>query len=37
MDKWVVKKLRELRFNGEMWRMMKRVTACARSAVMLDG
>ena len=27
----------EIGFRGKMWRMMKNMTECARSAVMLDG
>ncbi|MEP2874451.1 MAG: reverse transcriptase domain-containing protein [Hyphomicrobiales bacterium] len=31
------KKLWEIGIRGKMWRMMKKMTECARSAVMLDG
>ena len=31
------KKLWETGIRGKMWRMMKKMTECARSAVMLDG
>ena len=31
------KKLWEIGIRGKMWRMMKNMTECARSAVMLDG
>ena len=31
------KKLWEIGIRGKMWEMIKRMTKCARSAVMLDG
>ena len=32
-----MKKLWEIGTRGKMWRMIKNMTECARSAVMLDG
>ena len=31
------KTLREIRIRGKMWRILEKMTECARSAVMLDG
>ena len=35
MEKW--KELWDIKTKRKMWRMMKNMTECARSAVMLDG